>query len=219
MLNTQDLPRHRDPTRLEHQLIVELFWRDFYSHIAYFFLHVFGGSFHPQYNAKGWDTDPAKFSAWCAGRTGFPIVDAGMRELNATGFLHNRVRMIVASFLTKDLHIDWRWGERYFAQKLVDYDPAVNNGNWQWCASTGCDAQPYFRNCGLSRLPLSILSTRQRTRGFLAILRRSLITQGKAAVRKKLFAKSQNVCEWWAELHFNSVVPSPPLAHHIEAAS
>jgi deoxyribodipyrimidine photo-lyase len=130
---------------LEHQLIIELFWRDFYSHIAYFFPHVFGGSFHQQYNAMVWDTDPAKFSAWCAGKTGFPIIDAGMRELNATGFLHNRVRMIVASFLTKDLHIDWRWGERYFAQKLVDYDPAVNNGNWQWCASTGCDAQPYFR--------------------------------------------------------------------------
>jgi deoxyribodipyrimidine photo-lyase len=130
---------------LEHQLIVELFWRDFYSQIAYFFPHVFGRSFHPQYDAMIWDTDPAKFSAWCAGRTGFPIVDAGMRELNATGFLHNRARMIVASFLTKDLHIDWRRGERYFAQKLVDYDPAVNNGNWQWCASTGCDAQPYFR--------------------------------------------------------------------------
>jgi len=130
---------------LEHQLIVELFWRDFYSHIAYFFPHVFGSSFHPQYNAIRWDANPAKFSAWCAGRTGFPIIDAGMRELNATGFLHNRIRMIVASFLTKDLHVDWRWGERYFAQKLVDYDPAVNNGNWQWCASTGCDAQPYFR--------------------------------------------------------------------------
>jgi deoxyribodipyrimidine photo-lyase len=129
----------------EHQLTVELFWRDFYSHIAYFFPHVFGRSFHPKYDALAWDTAPQKFSAWCAGRTGFPIVDAGMRELNATGFMHNHVRMIVASFLTKDLHIDWRWGERYFAQKLVDYDPAVNNGNWQWCASTGCDAQPYFR--------------------------------------------------------------------------
>jgi deoxyribodipyrimidine photo-lyase len=129
----------------EHQLTAELFWRDFYSHIAYFFPHVFGHPFHPKYDALAWDTASKKFDAWCAGRTGFPIVDAGMRELNATGFMHNRVRMIVASFLTKDLHIDWRWGERYFAQKLVDYDPAVNNGNWQWCASTGCDAQPYFR--------------------------------------------------------------------------
>lgn len=85
------------------------------------------------------------FRAWCEGETGFPIVDAGMRELNTTGYMHNRVRMIVASFLIKDLHIDWRLGEKYFAQKLVDYDPAVNNGNWQWVASTGCDAQPYFR--------------------------------------------------------------------------
>jgi len=81
----------------------------------------------------------------CEGKTGFPIVDAGMRELNETGYMHNRVRMIVASFLTKDLHVDWRWGEQYFARQLIDYDPAVNNGNWQWAASTGCDAQPYFR--------------------------------------------------------------------------
>jgi deoxyribodipyrimidine photo-lyase len=122
-----------------------LFWRDFYSQIAYFFPYVFGGSFHPQYNALEWDTDPAKFTAWSVGRTGFPIIDVGMRELNATGFMHNRIKMIVASFLIKDLHIDWRWEERYFAQKLVDYDPASNNGNWQWSASTGCDAQPYFR--------------------------------------------------------------------------
>lgn len=131
----------------EHQLIAELFWRDFYSHIAHFFPHVFGRPFYPKYDALAWDTSSKKFGAWCAGRTGFPIVDAGMRELNATGFMHNhnRVRMIVASFLIKDLHINWRQGERYFAQKLVDYDPAVNNGNWQWCASTGCDAQPYFR--------------------------------------------------------------------------
>jgi deoxyribodipyrimidine photo-lyase len=85
------------------------------------------------------------FQAWCTGNTGFPIVDAGMRELNATGYMHNRVRMIVASFLVKDLHINWRWGERYFAQHLTDYDPCVNNGNWQWTASTGCDAQPFFR--------------------------------------------------------------------------
>jgi deoxyribodipyrimidine photo-lyase len=89
--------------------------------------------------------DPKKFRQWCSGKTGFPIVDAGMRQLNMTGFMHNRVRLIVASFLTKDLHIDWRLGERYFAEKLVDYDPCVNNGNWQWAASTGCDAQPYFR--------------------------------------------------------------------------
>ncbi len=85
------------------------------------------------------------FDSWCQGKTGFPIVDAGMRQLNTTGFMHNRVRMIVASFLTKDLHINWLWGEKYFAQQLIDYDPMLNNGNWQWAASTGCDAQPYFR--------------------------------------------------------------------------
>jgi deoxyribodipyrimidine photo-lyase len=134
-----------DQLGAEHQLIVELFWRDFYSHIAFFFPHVFRGSFHHKFDALAWDATTQKFDAWRTGRTGFPVVDAGMRELNATGFMHNRVRMIVASFLIKDLHIDWRWEERYFAQNLVDYDRAVNNGNWQWCASTGCDAQPYFR--------------------------------------------------------------------------
>ncbi|MGZ8875564.1 MAG: cryptochrome/photolyase family protein [Halobacteriota archaeon] len=134
-----------DKLGAEHQLIVELFWRDFYSHIAFFFPHIFRGSFYPKYDALAWDATTQKFDAWRTGRTGFPIVDAGMRELNTTGFMHNRVRMIVASFLVKDLHIDWRRGERYFAQNLVDYDRAVNNGNWQWCSSTGCDAQPYFR--------------------------------------------------------------------------
>jgi deoxyribodipyrimidine photo-lyase len=134
-----------DKLGAEHQLIVELFWRDFYSHIAFFFPHIFRGSFYPKYDALVWDATTQKFDAWRAGRTGFPIVDAGMRELNATGFMHNRVRMIVASFLIKDLHIDWRRGERYFAQNLVDCDRAINDGNWQWCASTGCDAQPYFR--------------------------------------------------------------------------
>lgn len=92
-----------------------------------------------------WDNSEVFFKAWCEGKTGFPIIDAGMRELNETGYMHNRVRMIVSSFLVKDLHIDWRWGEKYFAMKLVDYDPSLNNGNWQWAASTGCDAQPYFR--------------------------------------------------------------------------
>jgi len=128
-----------------HCLIKELYWRDFFTHIARHFPHVFKGAFHKRYDKLEWENNQEWFKAWCDGRTGFPIVDAGMRELNATGFMHNRVRMIVASFLTKDLIIDWRWGERYFAQKLVDYDPAVNNGNWQWAASTGCDAQPYFR--------------------------------------------------------------------------
>lgn len=128
-----------------HVLIKELYWRDFFTHITFFFPRVLGHSFHDKYDQIKWSTNEAKFRAWCEGRTGFPIVDAGMRELNSTGYMHNRVRMVTASFLTKDLHIDWRWGEKYFAQKLVDYDPAVNNGNWQWAASTGCDAQPYFR--------------------------------------------------------------------------
>lgn len=128
-----------------HTLIKELYWRDFFTHIAFYFPQVFGESFHQKYDKINWSTNELHFRAWCEGRTGFPIIDAGMRELNITGYMHNRVRMIVASFLTKDLHIDWRLGEKYFAQKLVDYDPAVNNGNWQWAASTGCDAQPYFR--------------------------------------------------------------------------
>ncbi len=128
-----------------HTLIREFYWRDFFTHIAYHFPHVFGHAFYEEYDDLQWSTDKSLFKRWCEGTTGFPIVDAGMRELNATGFMHNRVRMITASFLVKDLHIDWRWGERYFAQKLVDYDPCVNNGNWQWVASTGCDHQPYFR--------------------------------------------------------------------------
>jgi deoxyribodipyrimidine photo-lyase len=106
---------------------------------------VFGHAFHSRYDAINWSKDQDRFWAWANGKTGFPIVDAGMRQLNQTGCMHNRLRMITASFLVKDLHISWRWGERYFAQKLIDYDPCVNNGNWQWAASTGCDAQPYFR--------------------------------------------------------------------------
>ncbi len=128
-----------------HSLINEIYWRDFFTHIAFHFPHVFKGAFHGKYDQLPWSNDTSAFERWCAGNTGFPIVDAGMRQLNATGFMHNRVRMIVASFLIKDLHIDWHWGEKYFAQKLSDYDPAVNNGNWQWAASTGCDAAPYFR--------------------------------------------------------------------------
>jgi deoxyribodipyrimidine photo-lyase len=106
---------------------------------------MLGHALNKKYDALPWITNKKFFDCWKKGHTGFPIVDAGMRELNATGFMHNRVRMIVASFLTKDLHINWKEGERYFAQQLIDYDPAVNNGNWQWSASTGIDAQPYFR--------------------------------------------------------------------------
>ncbi len=107
--------------------------------------YSFSKNFRSSYDKLSWSKNQNIFNKWCEGKTGFPIVDAGMRELNDTGFMHNRVRMIVASFLTKDLHIDWKWGERYFASRLVDYDPSVNVGNWQWAASTGCDSQPWFR--------------------------------------------------------------------------
>lgn len=130
---------------VDHPLVTQLYWRDFFTHIGFHFPHVFGHAFRREYEGIPWRKDEEDFERWCAGQTGFPLVDAGMRQLNATGYMHNRVRMVVASFLVKDLHLDWRWGERYFAQKLIDYDPAVNNGNWQWAASTGCDAQPYFR--------------------------------------------------------------------------
>lgn len=129
----------------QHTLLAELRWRDFFTHIAAHFPHVFEGAFHRRYNSIAWEDNSAHLDAWRSGMTGFPIVDAGMRELAATGYMHNRVRMITGSFLTKDLLISWREGERYFARQLIDYDPAVNNGNWQWVASTGCDAQPYFR--------------------------------------------------------------------------
>lgn len=128
-----------------HPLIRALFWRDFFTYVAYHSPFVFGHAYKEKYDKLAWENNNNKFSLWCTGKTGFPIVDAGMRQLNITGFMHNRVRMITASFLIKDLHIDWQWGERYFAQKLIDYDPAVNNGNWQWVASTGSDSTPYFR--------------------------------------------------------------------------
>lgn len=128
-----------------HPLIAQLYWRDFFTHLAYNNPYVFGHSFRKKYDSMEWVNDQERFRKWCEGKTGFPIVDAGMRQLNTTGYMHNRVRMIAASFLVKDLHIDWRWGERYFAQQLVDYDPCINNGNWQWAASTGADSQPFFR--------------------------------------------------------------------------
>jgi deoxyribodipyrimidine photo-lyase len=123
----------------------ELIWRDFYHMILWHFPQVETKAFKPAYDAIEWRNDANEFKAWCEGCTGYPIVDAGMRELNSTGFMHNRVRMIVASFLTKHLLIDWRWGEAYFAKKLLDFDLAANNGGWQWAAGSGCDAAPYFR--------------------------------------------------------------------------
>ncbi len=123
----------------------ELCWRDFFHMVGFHFPHVYSGNYNAKYSRIAWRNDRAEFQAWCEGRTGYPIVDAGMRELVQSGFMHNRVRMITAMFLTKDLLIDWRWGEEFFRGHLVDGDLAVNNGNWQWSASTGCDAQPYFR--------------------------------------------------------------------------
>ncbi|PZF71489.1 cryptochrome/photolyase family protein [Taibaiella soli] len=124
----------------------ELIWRDFYQCITYHFPHICKGqAFKREYDFIEWRYDEADFQKWCDGKTGYPIVDAGMRELNTTGFMHNRVRMIVASFLAKHLMIDWRWGEAYFAEKLLDFDFAANNGGWQWSAGCGCDAAPYFR--------------------------------------------------------------------------
>ncbi|MBN1810688.1 MAG: deoxyribodipyrimidine photo-lyase [Anaerolineae bacterium] len=123
----------------------ELIWREFYQAILHHFPHVLERSFRPNLQAIPWDNDRATFAAWCEGRTGYPVVDAAMRQLTHTGWMHNRARMIAASFLVKDLLIDWRWGERFFMQHLVDGDPAANNGGWQWTAGTGTDAAPYFR--------------------------------------------------------------------------
>lgn len=131
---------------LSDTYVNELIWRDFYHAILWHYPQVGKGeSFKKEYDRIEWRNDEAEFEHWCKGTTGYPIVDAGMRELNATGYMHNRVRMIVASFLTKHLLIDWRWGEAYFAQKLLDFDLAANNGGWQWASSSGCDAAPYFR--------------------------------------------------------------------------
>ena len=123
----------------------ELIWREFFMQILWHFPHTMHNSFKPKYDAIQWVNDEKQFEKWCLGQTGYPFVDAGMRELNATGHMHNRVRMVVASFLCKHLLIDWRWGETYFAQKLLDYEQASNVGNWQWAAGSGVDAAPYFR--------------------------------------------------------------------------
>jgi len=141
------LAREKNPPAAKEidVFISELIWRDFYKTILFYFPHVALGSFRPIYDDLEWENNDRLFQAWCAGQTGFPIVDAAMRQLNTTGWMHNRLRMIVASFLTKDLLIDWRQGERYFMQQLYDGDLAANNGGWQWAAGTGTDAQPYFR--------------------------------------------------------------------------
>jgi deoxyribodipyrimidine photo-lyase len=127
------------------KFISELVWREFYFQILWHYPEVLAHEFNPKYRGMAWDTDAEKYAAWCEGRTGFPIVDAAMRQLNATGTMHNRARMITAMFLTKDLHLDWRMGEQYFMQRLLDGEIASNNGGWQWSAGTGADAAPYFR--------------------------------------------------------------------------
>jgi len=123
----------------------ELIWREFFKQILYNFPNVVQSNFKSKYDGIDWRNNPDEFKVWCEGKTGYPIVDAGMKELNETGLMHNRVRMVTAGFLCKHLLIDWRWGEAYFASKLLDYDLSANNGNWQWAAGTGCDAAPYFR--------------------------------------------------------------------------
>jgi deoxyribodipyrimidine photo-lyase len=130
---------------LSEKWVNELIWREFYMYILWHFPHVVNGAFKRQYDFLQWRNNETEFKCWCEGKTGYPIVDAGMRELNETGFMHNRVRMITATFLTKYLLIDWKWGEAYFADKLLDFELASNNGGWQWSAGTGVDAAPYFR--------------------------------------------------------------------------
>jgi deoxyribodipyrimidine photo-lyase len=123
----------------------ELIWREFFMQILFHFPRVVTENFKRKYDDIKWRNNELEFDKWCKGETGYPMVDAGIRQLNTTGYMHNRVRMVVAGFLCKHLLIDWRWGEAYFAQKLLDYDLSANNGNWQWAAGTGCDAAPYFR--------------------------------------------------------------------------
>ena len=135
----------RAAEKLNETYLNELIWRDFYAMIMSHFPHVVGNPFRAKYEHIEWRNNEEEFQRWCEGKTGYHIVDAGMRELNTIGYMHNRVRMIVASFLTKHLLIDWRWGEAYFAKKLLDFDLASNNGGWQWAAGCGTDAAPYFR--------------------------------------------------------------------------
>ncbi len=142
-ISVRELLRYAGP--LSETFVNELIWRDFYMMILWHFPHVEKRAFKPAYDRIRWRDATHDFERWCQGQTGYPLVDAGMRELNATGFMHNRVRMVVASFLTKHLLLDWRLGEAYFAEKLLDFDLSANNGGWQWAAGSGCDAAPYFR--------------------------------------------------------------------------
>ena len=136
---------HQTPGRGAQTWLSELIWRDFYQMILWHHPHVVSRAYKPAFDALVWDDEPDLFAAWCDGQTGYPLVDAAMRQLNQSGYMHNRLRMVTASFLTKDLGVDWRLGEAYFADQLIDFDLSANNGGWQWAASTGCDAQPWFR--------------------------------------------------------------------------
>lgn len=130
----------------QNNLLDQLFWREFYFYIVHYFPHVLKGkNYNPKYDNLKWTVSKSKFEKWCQGQTGYPVVDAGMKQLNQTGYMHNRARLITSNFLNRMLGMDWRLGEKYFAQKLTDYDPSVNNGNWQWIASTGTDPKPYFQ--------------------------------------------------------------------------
>jgi deoxyribodipyrimidine photo-lyase len=136
----------RNKYGLSSGIVRQLLWREYYAHVLFAYPQVIGQSYQPAFRKIKWSNSEKRFELWKRGQTGFPIVDAGMRQMNTTGYMHNRVRMMTASFLIKVLHIDWRWGEKYFAQKLTDYDVANNNGNWQEISGTGVDMKPYFRD-------------------------------------------------------------------------
>ena len=186
----------------DHTIMGEIYWREFFSYILFHFPHAQKTSFRQRFQKIPWSKSKESFRKWSEGKTGFPIVDAGMRQLNKTGFMHNRVRMIVASFLTKDLHIDWRLGERYFAEKLIDYDPAVNSGNWQWAASTGCDSVPYFRIFNPWRQQERFDSNCDYIKKWIPELEE---------------IDPKNIHNFWKKFPKNIEYPKPMLVHKIEA--
>ena len=174
--------------KLSEKFLDELIWRDFYQMILFHFPAVGSGhSFKPEYERIPWRNNEKEFELWCEGKTGYPLVDAGMRQINETGFMHNRVRMVVASFLTKHLLVDWRWGEAYFAGRLLDFEFASNNGGWQWAAGSGCDAAPYFR------------------------IFNPMIQQ------KKFDPEGTYINKWLPELRQPSTVNRPPIVDHAYA--
>lgn len=188
----------------------ELIWRDFYAQILHHAPHVVEHAFKPEYNAIAWEQGPAAellFQAWRLGKTGYPLVDAAMAQLNQTGYMHNRLRMVTACFLTKDLGIDWRWGERYFAEKLNDFDLASNNGGWQWAASSGCDAQPYFRIFNPLRQSVQFDADGKFIRKYLPVLSQ-LSNQD---IHAPWLASASNLAQAGIELGVN--YPQPLVQH------